>query len=214
MGAFLAQPTSHSHTPQSDRVPAIQLKNDMKVCAVITDEPTSSILHSALRTYPLSAAGELPSNEALMLMIRRQCTVETVDVDGRLPEKLRKTYCYEDFILHEDKNLIIFTTKTNLSILKQNKHWFADGTFKVCSNDYYQLFTLHAMMTNAIIPLVYALLIGLFSIGDPLLEINNIHMQSKYRTLDEIFQLIDSLHGSISFLLLPTSDETNHEMNN
>ncbi|CAF3362704.1 unnamed protein product [Rotaria sp. Silwood1] len=159
MGAFLAQPTSHSHTPQSDRVPAIQLKNDMKVCAVITDEPTSSILHSALRTYPLSAAGELPSNEALMLMIRRQCTVETVDVDGRLPEKLRKTYCYEDFILHEDKNLIIFTTKTNLSILKQNKHWFADGTFKVCSNDYYQLFTLHAMMTNAIIPLVYALLI-------------------------------------------------------
>ncbi|CAF3339149.1 unnamed protein product [Rotaria sp. Silwood1] len=160
MGAFLAQPTSHSHTPQSDRVPAIQLKNDMKVCAVITDEPTSSILHSALRTYPLSAAGELPSNEALMLMIRRQCTVETVDVDGRLPEKLRKTYCYEDFILHEDKNLIIFTTKTNLSILKQNKHWFADGTFKVCSNDYYQLFTLHAMMTNAIIPLVYALLIG------------------------------------------------------
>ncbi|CAF4974876.1 unnamed protein product, partial [Rotaria sp. Silwood1] len=54
----------------------------------------------------------------------------------------------------------------------------------------------------------------LFSIGDPLLEINNIHMQSEYRTLDEIFQLIDSLHGSISFFLLPTSDETNHEINN
>ena len=27
-------------------------------------------------------------------------------------------------------------------------------------DDYYQLFTLHAMMTNAIIPLVYGLLIG------------------------------------------------------
>ena len=64
-------------------------------------------------------------------MIRRQCSVETVDVDGRLPEKLSKAYRDEDFILHEDNELIIFTTKTNLSILKQNKHWFADGTFKV-----------------------------------------------------------------------------------
>ena len=53
----------------------------------MTDESTSSILHSALRTYPLGAAGELPKNEALMLVIRRQRTVEIVDVDGRLPEK-------------------------------------------------------------------------------------------------------------------------------
>ncbi|CAF5101221.1 unnamed protein product, partial [Rotaria sp. Silwood1] len=59
MDAILSQPTTHSHAPQSDRVPAIQLKNDIKARAVITDEPTSSIIHSALRTYPLSAAGEL-----------------------------------------------------------------------------------------------------------------------------------------------------------
>ena len=63
--------------------------------------------------------GELPKNEARMLMIRRQCTVETVDVDGRLPEKYRKTYRDEDFILYEDKNLIIFTTNTNLSATGQ-----------------------------------------------------------------------------------------------
>ena len=30
----------------------------------------------------------------------------------------------------------------------------------MCPHDYYQLFTLHAMMANAIIPLVYGLLIG------------------------------------------------------
>ena len=44
---------------------------------------------------------------------------------------LEKTYRDKDFILNEEKDLIIFTTKTNLSILKQHKHWFADGTFKV-----------------------------------------------------------------------------------
>ena len=30
----------------------------------------------------------------------------------------------------------------------------------MCPHDYYQLFTLHAMMANAITPLVYGLLIG------------------------------------------------------
>ena len=74
---------------------------------------------------------ELPKTDTLMLTIRRQRTAETVDADGRLPENLRKTYRGEDLILHEDEHLIFYTTKTNLSILKQNKHWFADGTFKV-----------------------------------------------------------------------------------
>ena len=92
MDAFLSQPTSHSHAPQPARIPAIQLKDEIKTRAATTDESTSSIVHSALRTYPLSAAGELPRNEALMLMIRRQRSVETADVDGRLPDKLRKTY--------------------------------------------------------------------------------------------------------------------------
>ena len=122
MDVFLSQPTSHSHALQPDRILAIQLKNEIKARATTTDESSSSILHSALRTYPLNAAGELPKNETLMLTIRRQRTVAKLDGDGRLPEDLRKTYRGGDFILFEDEHLIIFTTKTNLSILKQNKH--------------------------------------------------------------------------------------------
>ena len=78
MDAFLSQPAAHSHAPQPDRIPAIELKNEVKARAMMTDESTSSILHWALRTYPLSAAGKLPKNEALIIMIRRQRTVETV----------------------------------------------------------------------------------------------------------------------------------------
>ncbi|CAF4948012.1 unnamed protein product, partial [Rotaria sp. Silwood1] len=50
---------SHCHAPQPDRVPAIQLQNAIKARTATTDEPSSSILYSALRTYPLSAAGEV-----------------------------------------------------------------------------------------------------------------------------------------------------------
>ncbi|CAM4983192.1 unnamed protein product [Rotaria socialis] len=190
MDAFLSLPTSHCHAPQPDCVPAIKLKNEIKARAATTDESTSTIIHSALCTYPLSAAGQLPKNESLMLMIRRQRTTETVDANGRLPEKLRKTYHDEDFIMHDDKKLIIFTTKTNLSTLKQNKHWFADGTFKVCPDDYYQLFTLHAMMTNAIIPLVYGLLIGcLFRFSQAAWrQVQSKGLTTKYKE-DEVFRL-------------------------
>lgn len=59
MDAFLSHPTAHSHAPKPEQVPAIQLKREIKARAATTDESSSTILHSALRVYPLSAAGEL-----------------------------------------------------------------------------------------------------------------------------------------------------------
>ena len=54
---------------------------------------------------------------------------------------------------------------------------------------------------------------GLFEVGDQLLEINQIHIQSEYRSLDQIVQLIDSLHGTISFLLLPAFANHDDDVN-
>ncbi|CAF3834472.1 unnamed protein product [Rotaria sordida] len=160
MDVFLSQPTTHNHAPNPDRIPVIQLHNEVKQRAATTDEPTSSILHSALRTFPLRAAGELTRTDIIIQTIRRQRTTPAIIPSGHLPEDLKKTYRGEDFLLYEDNEMIIFTTKTNLSILKQSKHWFADGTFKVCPDDFYQLFTLHALMVSIVIPLVYGLLVG------------------------------------------------------
>ena len=131
MDTFLSQPTTHCHAPNPDLVPSIELKNDIKARATTTDKPTSSVLHTAFRTYPLSAAGQPPKNDILMVTIRRQRIAPKMNPDRRLPEELRKTDRDEDFILFEDEKLIIFTTKSNLSILKQHKYWFADRTFKV-----------------------------------------------------------------------------------
>ena len=133
MDTFLSQPTEHNHAPIPERVGAIQLTNQVKIRAQTSDEPTSAILHSALRTLPLSAASELPRTEMIMQTIRRQrATPSAANKEEHLPEALRKTDRGEDFVLHEDTEIIIFTTNNNLSALKQSKHWFADGTFKVC----------------------------------------------------------------------------------
>lgn len=132
MDTFLSQPTAHNHAPNPERIPVIELKNQIKARAINSDEPTSSILHSALRTFPLSATSELPRTEMIMQTIRRQRTTPSTGSDERLPEELRKTDRNENFLLYEDAEMIIFRTTSNLSALKQSKHWFADDTFKVC----------------------------------------------------------------------------------
>ena len=132
MDTFLSEPTAHNHAPNPERIAVIELSNQIKAHAAISDEPTSAILHSALRTFPLSATNELPRTEMIMQTIRRQRQAPSTPSDNGLPEDLKTTDRGEGFLLYEDKYMIIFTTRSNLSALKQSKHWFADGTFKVC----------------------------------------------------------------------------------
>ncbi|CAF1257971.1 unnamed protein product [Rotaria sordida] len=159
MDSFLSEPTTHTHVPDPERIPAIEVKNQVKIKAATSDEASSSILHSSLRFMPLSAVVSLPSSDSLMRTIRRQRPKLRSDPNTRVPDNLRKTDRGEEFILYEDNEMIIFTTKTNLSLLKNCKHWFMGGTFKVCPDEFYQLFTLHALLKSVIILLVYGLLI-------------------------------------------------------
>ena len=87
MGVFPYQATGCCHVPQPNRVPATQWENEINTRTTITGEATKHIIHSTLRQYSLSAADEFQRNEPVMLMIRQQHTVETVDVDDCLPEK-------------------------------------------------------------------------------------------------------------------------------
>lgn len=160
MDAIVSGPTEHCHAPNPDRIPVAELRNKIKSRADDSEEPSSAILHSAMRSLPLDSAGQLPKNETLLRTIRRQREAETTNPDNLLPDHLKLTDRGDNFVLHEDKTLIVFTTDSNLSVLKSCKHWFADGTFKVCPEDFYQMFTLHGLFKSQVIPLVYGLLIG------------------------------------------------------
>ncbi|CAF4868496.1 unnamed protein product, partial [Rotaria socialis] len=120
--------------------------------------PTMDVIVSAPTEH--YAAGQLPQSETLLRTIRRQRQGPPMNSNNQLPDHLKQTDRGENFVLHEDEKLIIFTTATNLSVLKTYKHWFVDGTFKVCPEDFYQMFTLHGLLKSQIIPLVYGLLVG------------------------------------------------------
>jgi hypothetical protein len=131
MDAIVSPPTEHCHAPNPDQLPVVELKNKIKSKAADSEEPSSTILHTVLRSFPLDSAGRLPQNETLLRTIRRQRQAAPADADNRLPDALKITDRGDNFVLHEDEKLIIFTTDSNLSVLKTCKHWFADGTFKV-----------------------------------------------------------------------------------
>ena len=114
-----------------DHIPVLKLQNKIKSRAAETEESSSIILHSVMRSFPLDAAVQLPQSDTLLRTIRRQRQVAPPNSNSQLPDHLKHTGRGENFILHEDKELIIFTTTSNLSVLEMCKHWFVDGTFKV-----------------------------------------------------------------------------------
>ena len=72
MDTILSWPTEHCHAPKPDLVPVLELKNKIKTRAVETEESSSTILHSAIRSFPLRAASQLPQSETLSRSIHRQ----------------------------------------------------------------------------------------------------------------------------------------------
>lgn len=69
----------------------------------------------------------------------------------------------EAFLLHHSgesdvNHIIVFAKKRNLENLGRAGAWFCDGTFKVVSSLFYQLYTVHALCNVTVVPLVYGLL--------------------------------------------------------
>ena len=53
--------------------------------------------------------------------------------------------------------MIVFETLSNINLLMQSRHWYANGTFKSCSSIFSHMYTIHQMDSAVSIPLVYAL---------------------------------------------------------
>jgi hypothetical protein len=69
----------------------------------------------------------------------------------------RQTTRGEEFVSMEENGLVILTTNDNLNFLRENRHWFCDGTFD-SAPDGKQLFTIHALLNDThTVLLVYSI---------------------------------------------------------
>lgn len=158
----------HNHEPLPENILTRQkISNNLKRKAVedMFVRP-SKILHSELKNDNIE---NITSGDVLLL--KRNIHNARYSKLPKLPTSLTqihetlknmefKTIKGEDFLLvnNNETNILGFSTVRNLQALCSLNTIFVDGTFKSCPKLFYQLFTIHGVLNNNYIPLVYFLL--------------------------------------------------------
>ena len=80
-----------------------------------------------------------------------------------IPQEFQITEIGEQFLLYDsgvgdEERILVFGSPQGLQLLSQSDNWYADGTFKVIPEVFYQLYTVHAQCGGRIFPCIFALL--------------------------------------------------------
>ena len=80
-----------------------------------------------------------------------------------IPELLQMVHSGEKFMYYDsgpqdEKRIIVFATLPAIELLEQSDDWFCDETFSTAPNVFYQVYTIHASVDGANLPLVDGLL--------------------------------------------------------
>uniref|UniRef100_A0A2S2NXU0 MULE transposase domain-containing protein n=1 Tax=Schizaphis graminum TaxID=13262 RepID=A0A2S2NXU0_SCHGA len=132
-------------------------------------EKPSKILHRELREGDIDS---LTTTDTMR--IRKNIHYARSSIIPKLPKNLEdlhlaltnlgeiKTNRDEIFLLinNSEKNIVAFSTQTNLKYLTECDVLYVDGTFKSCPKPFYQLFIIHGAKNANYTPLVFFLLTG------------------------------------------------------
>ena len=163
---------NHNHVPQAALIDSKKVMAKIKEKAATNIEMTpKQIVATETAGTSQATVGVLPSVTAMKKTtqrIRRAAEApfarptSLTELDIQPPYTM--TSSNQSFLLWDsgagDRNrILVFSTERNLELLaSRNSHWMADGTFKTAPPLFAQLLTIHAIIFNTVIPLVYALL--------------------------------------------------------
>ena len=167
---FVEEINEHTHVPSAINCELSKVRANIKRKASTTQETAQQILGTELTYITDAAAVNLPSVTNLRRNIRHQRRQQNIlpnplrreDVPV-IPQQYQLTATGERFLLFDsgvgDANrMLIFATDDGLQMLANSPQWFSDGTFKLCPEIFFQIYTLHALSNNEVLPCVFALL--------------------------------------------------------
>ena len=172
-GEIVAFNNDHYHAPDLAKNAALKIMDKIKSKAKETVEKPHQILQGVCQEMNIDNAANLPSISNQKRQIRSvrkgKENAETSDGLGviRTVDSRRFLENGEDFLLfnsfehraEKEKNqMIILGTFKSLEILKESDHWFADGTFDIAPNAYYQVYTIHCLHMGRVFPCLYAVM--------------------------------------------------------
>ncbi|RWS19111.1 hypothetical protein B4U80_11385, partial [Leptotrombidium deliense] len=154
---------THNHERRDIEIAAKHFIAEIKQQAVTQMQTPQQILASTSTSLSSAVAGKLPNVQYLTRTIqrKRQKTANSLPkanslMELRLSGEYTKTFKNEEFILHDsgpqDERIILFGTQRNLDLLASSPHWFADGTFKTTPPLFSQIYTIHGIKYNSVLP--------------------------------------------------------------
>ncbi|KAL8621075.1 hypothetical protein ACOMHN_040600 [Nucella lapillus] len=158
---------SHSHEKQDDKIIRVEKLTQLKV--KVTENmhiPLKRVYNQAFEDEVVNATTSAPSYNSVRTILYRErkklipplpAHRREVELQGQWTQTLDN----EPFLMANDggdNKLLVFSTSANLQLLSASRIIFMDGTFAVSPRLFTQLYTLHILYMDQMIPLVFALL--------------------------------------------------------
>ena len=162
--------SNHTHGPDNARGEALKAVQNMKERAETTGDAPQRILTQNVQHLTPAASTQLPIVDSVRRNIRRfrqkagnplPVPQTREEIPHPIPEEYRTTENGEEFLLYDSNDedrILIFGTAHGLQVLEGSEHWLMDGTFKTVPPLYLQMYTIHALVQDRVVPALYALL--------------------------------------------------------
>lgn len=168
-GENIVKLSAHSHVPDAAKIDSRKAIQRIKERAVATQESTHQIVATVSSDVGTAVAGQLPTVRNIKQTIRRVRRQVRAPLptplnlqDLELPDNFKRTMAGNDFLLYDSgpgqHRTLIFSTMRNLDLMSQCPHWYCDGTFKTTPPLFTQIYTIHALKFNNVIPTVFILM--------------------------------------------------------
>ena len=168
-GDLVGEINQHTHLPLHDQIDVTKIKASKKRRSQVTYDTAQQFLRATFHNIPEIAAFNLPqvSNLKRTILSQRKdndlppTPLRREDIPV-LEERCQVIEAGEQFLifdsgLGDNERTVIFATQQGIHFLYNNSYWFIDGTFKLCPERFYQIYTIHALNNNPIFH-VFALL--------------------------------------------------------
>ena len=159
---FLDEIHEHAHALSQTECQVTKVKTHIKRRAEEIEETTQQILYTELRNISDGVAANLPSLETLRRNVRHSrqdrnmppTPAHKKDIPD-LPQAYRTTTNVDPFLVYDsgvgvEERIFIFGSQDALQFLADSEHWYADGTFRVCPEISFQLYTIHGQRDGRI----------------------------------------------------------------
>ncbi|CAF3339026.1 unnamed protein product [Rotaria socialis] len=165
---LLHENDNHNHpgNPVSTEIRIFEEKNCHR--ALNSNEATQNVIDYCLTNLSDHAVARVPDFKHVKRNIRNHRVKKDLPeiphdkTFNVIPDKLTTTKRNSLFLQFDsdpgNDRIIIFASAEQLQLLESGEQLLVDGTFKVTPSIFYQLYAMHVVYRNAVLPVVFALL--------------------------------------------------------